>query len=179
MAIASMEDEAEENEGAFTYLQVGADFQGDTWSETTARQAVPIIIEYAQKGETLTYADLDRELRARDPNRKDAGTLPKYARPLGLLGSVIDHIRSEAQLKGGAVSEEYANIPPLEVIVTRGSTGLPGTGADGYLVSYLKAIGEKNVDDRLHFERKALYQRAQSDVMAYEKWGFLLSLSQK
>lgn len=179
ICLTAMEDEAEEDDDAFTYLQVGADFQGTSWSEVTARQAVPIIIEYAQRGEIMTYADLDRELRARDPERKNAGTLPKYARPLGLIGAVIDQIRSEAGLKDGAVSREYDQIPPLEVIVTRGKTGMPGTGADGFLVSYLTAMGEKNVEDRLHFERKALYEKAQKSVMAYDKWGLLLSLSKK
>ncbi|WP_419271671.1 hypothetical protein [Paracoccus sp. T5] len=179
ICLTAMEETAEEDDDAFTYLQVGQDIQGTSWSEVTARQAVPIIIEYARRGETLTYQDLDRELRERDPSRKNAGTLPKYAKPLGLVGNVIDQIRKEATLKDGAVSSDYARIPPLEVIVTRGRTGMPGTGADGFLISYLEDIGQKNVEDRLHFERKALYLQAQKDVMDYDKWGLLLGLCKK
>lgn len=179
ICLAAMEEAAEKDDDAFTYLQVGEDFQGTSWSEVTAREAVPIIVEYARRGEILTYQDLDRELRERDPSRKGAGTLPKYAKPLGLIGIVIDQIRKEAKLKDGAVSSEYDRIPPLEVIVTRGRTGMPGTGADGFLISYLEEMGEKNVEDRLHFERKALYLRAQKDVMGYDKWGLLLSLCKK
>lgn len=177
--LTAMEEAAEEDDDAFTYLQVGEDIQGTSWSEITAREAIPIIVKYALRGEVLTYGDLDRELRERDPARKPAGTLPKYAKPLGLIGNVIDQIREEACLKDGVVPRDYSDIPPLEVLVTRGRTGMPGTGADGFLVSYLKAVGEKNVEDRLHFERKALYSRAQHDVMAYGKWGFLLGLCKK
>ncbi len=179
LCLSAMETEAEETDDAFTYLQVGADIQGNSWSEVTARQAIPIIIEYAARGEIMTYADLDRELMARDPKRKPAGLLPKYKTPLGYIGIVIDQIRAEAKLKDGVISAEYSEIPPLEVIVTRGRTGTPGLGADCFLVQYLKDMGEKNVEDRLHFERKALYKIAQDAVLKYDKWGLLLSLSKK
>ena len=179
LCLSAMEEEVEEDADAFTYLQVGADIQGNSWSEITARQAIPIIIEWARKGKTMTYKELDEELMARDPDRKSAGMLPKYSRPLGLIGYVIDQIRSEARLKNGAVSEEYAQLPPLEVIVTGGRTGMPGVGADFFLVEYLTAIGEKNVENRLHFERKALYKIAQEHVLSYDKWELLLILSSK
>ncbi len=47
---------------------------GDKWTQITARQAVPILIEYAKKGETLTYGKLDELLAKKHPERPPSGT---------------------------------------------------------------------------------------------------------
>ena len=175
--LAAMEAELEEDATAFDYLRLGMEFTGGSWSAHTARAAVEILVDQAMKGQTLSYQDLDNELHQRDPERAPTGTLPKLAKPLGLLGEVIDHIRREARDRSSPVPESYAALPPLETIVVRGRTGLPGTGADGFLVSYLRDMGEDGVEERLHFERKALYRKAQAAVFAWEDWSLLVDLA--
>lgn len=177
--LAEMEAEHEEDAEIFEYLRLGIEFTGDSWSAQTARAAVPILVDQARKGQILSYRDLDAELHRRDPQRTPTGTLPKLAKPLGLLGEVVDHVRREARDSSSQVSEKYAHLPPLETIVVRGNSGLPGTGADGFLVNYLDDMGESDVEERMHVERKALYRKAQADVFAHDDWDILLDLVKK
>ncbi|SFQ05646.1 hypothetical protein, partial [Tranquillimonas alkanivorans] len=174
--LTGMETEYEEDPEAFAYLRLGMEFTGSSWSAQTVRATVPVLIEQARKGQILSYRDLDGELHRRDPSRTPTGTLPKLSKPLGLLGDVVDHVRREARDPSSRVPETYADLPPLEVLVVRGSTGLPGKGADVFLTNYLRDRGESDVEERMILERKALYRKAQADVFAHEDWDILLEL---
>lgn len=175
--LAMMIRELEDDPDAFQFCKIGGDLAGDTWTARTARAAVPILIEQARKRELISYGDLDAELRRRDPARGSAGTLQKYARPLGLIGRVVEELRDEARDSTSFVPEHYATLPPIEAIVVRGREQVPGTGIDYFLESYLKVSGHPDPSGALKLGRERMVREIQQSIFDWEDWGVLSNLA--
>lgn len=165
----------------FDYFRLGAQLKETSWAATTARASIPILIEKAQKGEVITYGDLDAELRRRDPSRKEAGILTKYGKPLGIIGDVIEEIRDEAKDPSSAVPSDSSLMPPLEAIVVDGRKRLPGPGINGFLIEYLRLKGKTAPEDLMHLERdrRMAVEEIQSEVFAWSDWSVLETLARK
>ena len=174
-----MEAEHADDPESFASCQLGADLSGDTWSARTARAAIPILVARAPSGQALSYRDLDETLRRNDPTRPDAGRLTKYARPLGMIGALIDAIRKEARDETSSVSVDYANLPPIECLVVNGRTGVPGAGIDWFLRNYLADLGEPDPEQALLANRKAIVARIHRNIAAWKRWDILKRMGQR
>jgi len=178
--LRAMEAEGQRDPDALAIYTLGDLLAGDTWTATTARAAIPILVERAQNGlGSITYAELDAELRHRHPDRPPAGRMTKYAYPLGTIGSTIDKVRACARDAAAGVGPHYAHIPPLECLVVNGRTGLPGEGVDVFLANYLKGIGEPPRRNELIAHRRDVIERIHHDISNWPHWQLLLSLAQR
>lgn len=174
-----MDEEFEEDPEVFEYFRLGSQLHDGTWSAATAREAIPILIDRAKKGEIISYKDLDSELRRLDPTRKSAGTLQKYGKPLGIIGDVIEEIRKEAKDGSSTVSGRNAKLPPIEALVVRGREKLPGKGINGFMTTYLTLFGESHAEDIMlrEHDRKKAVERIQADIFAWDDWSVLERLA--
>lgn len=145
---------------------------GDKWTQITARQAVPILIEYAKKGETLTYGKLDELLAKKHPERPASGTLTKYSFPLGSISFTCENYRRNTMLNDDVSDHKF--MPPITTIVVRKDTAKPGEGLPVLVESYLKDIKEgqdRNIDWQVDFTIKKIF--------AYDGWDMLLKLTEE
>ena len=130
----------------------------------------------------ITYKELDEKLRQRDPERANAGSLQKYAKPLGMIGHVIDELRNEAIDELSLIPKSNSNHPPLEAIVVRGREQVPGGGIDGFLVSYLNdkysGKGGQFSKDSLKMNREEFIAEIHSDVFDWGNWSALEKLAE-
>jgi hypothetical protein len=172
--LESMESEDSE---IFEYFNLGGQLKGITWTVKTARQMIPILIENAIKNQTITYGVLDNELKKRHPDRLPTGKLPKMGLPLGAIAEVIDETRQEAKDKTSNVDKIFQTMPPIEALVIRKDTQLPGKGINGFLESYLEAIGIHNPEELIKNDREGIVKRIQNDVFAWRDWDILLELA--
>ncbi|EYD76326.1 hypothetical protein Rumeso_02084 [Rubellimicrobium mesophilum DSM 19309] len=177
----AMDEEYEEDPEPFQYFRLGAQLRERTWSSETARAAIPVLIAQAEKGEPISYGDLDAELRLRDPSRENAGLLQKYGHPLGIIGEVIEEIRAEALDKTSPVPRTNARMPPLEALVVRGRERLPGKGIDYFLISYLRLLGERAPEDLMHRDqdRRMAVERIHAEIYRWDDWSMLEKLARR
>jgi hypothetical protein len=100
----------------------------DTWTGQTARLALPILIEIAKGGnrQTITYTQLHEKVVARG-GKPNMGKMTKYAFPLGRIATAMERLE----------------LPPLTAIVVKGSTGLPSSGIDGFIINHLDLSRER------------------------------------
>lgn len=174
-----LEAMAKEDPEDFHYYRLGGELRDNTWSSKTALASIPILIEQARKGEVITYKELDEELKRRDPSRKSAGTLQKYATPLGMIGRTVQHVQVHATDNSSALPAKYAHLPPLEALVVRDRERLPGKGINDFLVSYLRLLGEAAPEDLMLLprDRSAAVKRIQSCVFDWNDWSPLEKLT--
>jgi len=120
---------------------------GDMRYQILARQALPILVRQAQNRKTVTYGNLALELKM--SNHRNLGFV---------LGSICTSIEKLAEKWGG-------KIPPIQSLVVRKDTGLPGDGIAEFL-------GIENVKFAKlpSFERKKIQNRALDDISLYQRW---------
>lgn len=176
-----MAEEHKEDPEAFEFFRLGAQLRERTWSAMTARAAIPVLIEQAQKGELISYGELDAELRRRDPSRESAGILTKMGKPLGIIGDVIEEIRAEAEDSTSPVPIENSKMPPLEALCVRGREQLPGRGIDDFLIKFLSILGERAPEDHMlrDQDRKAAVQRIHGEIWKWTDWSMLDRLARR
>lgn len=107
------------------------------WRRPIVPDMVPILIRRAQEGRTITYGELAEQLHY------EFGHVPKarktlYGPPVGAIGVAIRELSG----KWGD------NIPPINTIVVRASTGRPGTGADEIAHYFFEDNGKGMAKDR-------------------------------
>ena len=135
--------------------------EGDKWRFRTARNILPILVEYAKLEEPLTYKRLDEEIQNRGLGKHCLLTVYGYA-----AGSVARACAEYAMQK-------KIKVPPLNVLVVNEKAGLPGGGADMHFRQYYsrrRSIGGKWSKAK----RERLYREAIKEVRAYRGWGRFL-----
>lgn len=134
--------------------------QGDTWTKTTARAALPLIIWCAKNGKTITYGQLDQEIVNRGLGHHVMAI--QYGYPAGAIGRAL--IETE---------EEWSEaIPPINALVVNARNGLPGSGVNYYLQRYYEP--DKNVDEMTEDEKRAVIEEIHQDIFAYQRWDDIL-----
>lgn len=127
---------------------------GDTWTAVTARNALPIVVRWAQHGEPITYGRLDAEIvRHRIGHHVMA---VQYGYPAGAIGNAL----IELEKRWGMI------IPPLNVIIVNAKDRLPGKGVDYYLKHYFKV--KKGAGKYSLTQRRAVVEEIQADVFAFK-----------
>lgn len=136
--------------------------QGDTWTRITARNSFPLLVWCAQHGRTISYGFLDRELIRRGLGHHVF--LTQYGRPAGAIG--------DALIETGHDIEHI--IPPINALIVRRDTRLPGHGIDWYLERYVQGN-----DRRINLtpaNYRAIAEQIQEDVFNYQDWDEILEL---
>jgi hypothetical protein len=108
------------------------------WRRSIVEDIVPILIRRAKEGRVITYGELAEQLH------HEFGHVPtarktQYGPPVGAIGLAI---RQLSDKWGGD------KIPPINTIVVRASTGLPGVGADEIAHYFFKDNGRGMAKDR-------------------------------
>ena len=88
---------------------------GDKLYHKRARRAFPLLVRQAEAGNPITYSDLAEEIDIPFPLNLN------YV--LGLIGRVLEELSKQRKKK----------IPPLQCVVIRKQTGLPGEGIGWFL----------------------------------------------
>lgn len=135
--------------------------EGDEWSATTARQMFPLLVWCAKHGVRITYGQLDRELQRRSLGHHV--TVVVYGHPAGAIGDTC--LELEAKLG--------EKIPPLNAIVVNKDTGIPGTGCDYYLATYLNKSPQSRITDA---QRLSMAEETMEEVWRFQKWDEVLQL---
>ena len=132
----------------------------DRWAGRTARLALPVLVEIAEKGKKITYGQLHDEVVKRG-GQSEIGSRVKYAFPLGRIARAMERLE----------------LPVLTSIVVNEKTGMPSAGIDGFMVNRLDL-------DRAHAKalerddpgvREQVVAQIWDDVFAYEHWRDVIS----
>ncbi len=130
---------------------------GDKPYQRLAKAALPILINYARAGQTVTYQDLAQELSIIGIHDKDINP-----RNVGrIIGSVADTL-----IDLGKRRDEV--IPPLSSLVVSKARGEPSHGVDYFLRQF---FGLNSVSPQT---RGAFVKMAQQAVFDYQAWESVL-----
>src|SRR5262249_6346437 len=132
-------------------------FPESTWSETNAKKALPILVNFAQSGRKTTYTDLAWVL-FRDR---------RYAQPikdaLGRLGKAL-------QLLSKSESKKFGTIPPIQLLVCNKKTGRPGDTALDFL-----HFSKAEVARLASGQKETLFSAAHQKIFEYQQWPEVLT----
>jgi hypothetical protein len=129
---------------------------GERWTDHTARQALPILLWCAKKRRTITYGQLAAEIERRTKEKQQFNK-QKYGGAAGKIANVLVELSNEWE----------EDVPPINAILVRADTNLPGNGADGFLDDYLTATARQEMDDE---NRDAMAELVIQEVFEYPRW---------
>ena len=124
---------------------------GNDWTDNQARMGLPILLESAELGRTLTYSDFNEAIAKRNAI-EPAGSVRGFGMVLEKIGQSLNHLSDEWGIE----------IPPITILVVNKETGLPGEGFDPFLERRLT----KN-------NRRALIERATQEVFEFPLWDYV------
>lgn len=129
---------------------------GYDWKSRIARLTLPILIWVAKHGKTITYKQLATELQFRYGEEiKRRMTL--YGWPVGKIGHALIYL-----------SDEWGEeVPPINALVVNAQSGLPGKGANNFIVKFLNRKVRRRLTDS---NRNALAEEAIQSVWDYPDW---------
>ena len=128
---------------------------GNEWTAVTAQRMFPLLVWCAQQGKKITYGQLDTELQRRRWGHHV--NVVVYGHPAGAVGNACIEIEREVGEK----------IPPLNALVVNAKSGIPGTGCDYYLATYLDKNHSRSLTDA---QRKAMAEETMEEVWRFQKW---------
>lgn len=135
--------------------------QGDRWTEKATRHSFPILVAAAERGSTMTYSELDREIVER--GLEHHVMFVQYGRVAGAIGDALKALSKQWQLV----------IPPLNAILVSQADGLPGGGFTPYLKGYYGIIHRGR--QYTHAQKRAIVEEIQGDVFAFPHWARVLA----
>lgn len=138
--------------------------EGDSWTKRTARSGFPILVEYAGKRKKITYSEWNDEIVGRGLGSHVVAV--QYGRPAGEIG---DACEKYAQQTG-------ERVPPINLMVVRKETQVPGTGAENYIRQFCADFLDRDVNpSRLSpREERAVIDRALEEIFDFPSWGRVL-----
>lgn len=132
---------------------------GTRWTERTARRMLPLLVWCAQREKKITYGQLDLELQRR--NWGHHVNVVVYGHPAGAIGDALAETEAETGNK----------IPPLNALLVNARTGVPGSGCDYYLKSYL----DRSVARLTEEQRKAMAEEIMDEIWRFRHWDDILA----
>jgi hypothetical protein len=134
--------------------------RGSGWTAVTARRMFPLPVWCAEQGKKTTYGPLDTELQRRGWGHHV--NVVVYGHPAGAVGNACIEIEKEIGEK----------IPPLNALVVNAKSGIPGTGCDYYLATYLDKNRSPSLTDA---QRKAMAEETMEEVWRFQKLDEILN----
>jgi len=132
---------------------------GDQWTQRAARIALPILVDYAKNGRTITYGQLDEEVRKYGLQHVHVAN---YGKVGGAIGSALIETSEELNI----------NIPPINTIIVNSKTGLPGNGVNYFIEQYRDNF--LNIDELDEEDLNTVIKEIQEEVFTYSHWDKLL-----
>lgn len=143
-----------------------SELDGDSWTKRTARAGFPILVEYAQKHQEITYGEWDHEIVERELGSHVMAV--QYGKPAGTIGNACEEYAANTGVP----------VPPINLlVVNKKKPRLPGTGADDYIQRFCSQFLDSDVDPK-HLnsrEKRALIDRAHEEIFAFPSWGDVLA----
>ena len=126
--------------------------EGNTWTDVTAREPMPILLASAEAGRVITYKQLSHKL-----HEVYGHPIPKsfrnYGEPPGKIGYSLEKL-----------SDVWGEpIPPLSAFVINGTSQLPGRGAKEFIDRYLSKFAANS-------KPEGGLQGILDDIASYPKW---------
>lgn len=138
-------------ENACGFMDAGA-----KWTDKVARFALPILLWAGKNGMPITYTQLAEEIALRH-NEPIIPRKQLYGKPAGKIGDALI-----------GLSDEWGqSLPPVNAILVRQSTGLPGYGANPYIVRHLNERTKKRLTES---DLKELANKAMHEVWDFAEW---------
>lgn len=131
--------------------------RGDKWTQVVARKVLPLLVWYAQCGQTITYGQLDQEIVRR--GWWSSVALQAYGHPAGAIGNAL----LETGHKWGE------RIPLLNALIINKEGQLPSDGVDSFLKRYYHFEHEITPEEKL-----AVVEDIHGEIFLYNKWDRLL-----
>ncbi len=142
-------------------MTVPEELRGLEWTSTVARKMIPLLVWCAQNGVKISYSQIDAELQRRGWSHHVHAAA--YGYPAGRIGDVCESL--EQQLG--------ERVPPLNALLVSKGSGVPGSGCDYYLATYLG----KPTQERLSFaQRSAMAEETMEEVWRFQKWDKVLKI---
>ncbi len=134
---------------------------GDRWTQVVARAALPILVNYAKQGKTITYGELDQEII----NHRVWGHvhIANYGGVGGAIGSALIKTSQETGKR----------IPPINAIIVNANTGLPGNGVNYFIQRYTNNYAD--IDQLDEEELVSIINETQEDVFTFKDWDKILT----
>ena len=132
---------------------------GSRWTDTTARNILPLLVWCAKNSKKITYGQLDEEIQRRGIGHHV--NVVVYGHPAGSIGNALLETEEETGEK----------IPPLNALVVNAKSGIPGKGCDYFLKHYLDATHKKPLTAE---QRKAMADDTMEEVWRFQGWDDLL-----
>ena len=126
--------------------------RGDKLYHIRARRAFPLLVRQAEAGNPITYSDLAEEIDIPFPLNLN--------KVLGLIGRVLEELSKQRKKK----------IPPLQCVVIRKQTGLPGEGIGWFL----KKTNRKEFGDLSKPRQRKIVQAELQRVYLFDGWRDIL-----
>lgn len=133
--------------------------QGDRWTESTARNILPLLVWCAENEKKITYGQLDFEIQRRRLGHHV--NVVVYGHPAGAIGNALLETERETGNK----------IPPINALIVNAKSGIPGTGCDYYLKTYLDNNPQKELSDE---QRKSMAEEVMKEVWQFDGWREIL-----
>jgi hypothetical protein len=127
------------------------DITGNKLYQQRARIALPILVRQAKAEQTISYADLAKELEM--PNARNLNFV------LGAIGNSLSKLEE-------IIGEK---IPLINALVVNKKTGLPGEGIEWFLEN------KKNYDLSSKKQKKTSIQRLLQEIFIFKNWDLILS----
>lgn len=129
---------------------------GEDWTSRMAKLTLPILIWVAKQGKTITYKQLASELQSRH-NEEIKRRMTLYGRPAGKIGHALIQLSDEWD----------EGVPPINGLVVNAQSGLPGKGANDFIVKFLNRQARRRLTVA---NRNALAEEAIQSVWDYPDW---------
>ena len=129
---------------------------GSTWTDDTARQALPLLLSLAKTGRRWTYGELSRVIEGRVDLPASKFTI-RYNTVLTKIGTMLNLLSDEWQRE----------VPPLTILIVSGTRDEPSKGVNDFLERY---VTEERVGHLTTNNRKAMVDRATGAVHNFGDW---------
>lgn len=134
-----------------TTSEIAASLDGDKLYQERARAALPLLVRQAMAAKPIFYSALAEELGMPNPRNLN------YV--LGSIGQALLKLSKKWKTK----------IPPIQCLVVNKTTGLPGEGIDGFLIT------KENFGKLPLRRRREIVQVELQHIYAYPHWGKVLT----
>ena len=129
--------------------EIGID--GDKPYQQRARQALPILVEYAKKEESVTYNELAKKLNM--PNPRNLNFV------LGAVGNALNQLSTVIDIE----------IPFINTLVVNSDTRLPGEGVFEFF-----GVSKEEFIALSYVKQIELLEKYHQDIFLFDKWDLVL-----
>jgi hypothetical protein len=142
-----LEEKMKEEINSFT-----AGIHGNKLYQERARKALPILVEYAKHGKSVTYSDLAEKLEM--PNARNLNYV------LGAIGNSLERLSTRIKF----------DIPLINCLVINKETGLPGSGVFDFWLTNKEEFEKLSISEQID-----KIDKYHNTIFSFKKWDVVLA----